>query len=162
MILASKEARQSLYLLRLLEASGLARNVEVGDHLGSAEGLARMLTSIVKTASTTPTGLPADHLSELADEALAEYHRGDTQPLDPQSPRSCMQLNFLPCDPGETSLKQGARPMTTRDLTSIHDAAPTSSVLDVLLERMKEVCESACGRRLEQLGARTIWKGSAW
>ena len=53
MNLASKEARETLYWLRLLDASDLAPTIDVGSELGSADELVRMLSSIVKTTSTT-------------------------------------------------------------------------------------------------------------
>ncbi len=51
MTLASKEARESMYWLRLLVESDLAPDVDVSAELTLAHELVRMLTSIVKTAS---------------------------------------------------------------------------------------------------------------
>jgi four helix bundle protein len=53
MSLASKEAREVHYWLRLLDASNLAPAVDVSCELRSADELVRMLTAIVKTTSNT-------------------------------------------------------------------------------------------------------------
>jgi len=49
MTIASKEARESVYWLRLLDESDLVSDVDVTDELESARELVRLLTSIVKT-----------------------------------------------------------------------------------------------------------------
>ncbi len=51
MNLASKEARETLYWLRLLAASDLAPSIDVSSELRLADELTRMLTAIVKTTS---------------------------------------------------------------------------------------------------------------
>ena len=51
MSLASKEARESMYWLRLLSKSDLVPGLEVSTELALAHELVRMLTSIVKSAS---------------------------------------------------------------------------------------------------------------
>jgi four helix bundle protein len=51
MALASKEARESKYWLRLLSESGLVPNLDVSEDLALADELVRLLTSIVKSAS---------------------------------------------------------------------------------------------------------------
>jgi four helix bundle protein len=51
MALASKEARESMYWLRLLAESDLAPGLDVTTELTKAHELVRMLTSIVKSAS---------------------------------------------------------------------------------------------------------------
>ncbi len=53
MALASKEARETVYWLRLLSDSGLVRNLDVSGELDQARELVRMLTSIVKTTART-------------------------------------------------------------------------------------------------------------
>ncbi len=52
MSIASKEARETLYWLRLLSASGLLDDVDLTGVLEDCEELVRLLTSIVKTAQT--------------------------------------------------------------------------------------------------------------
>ena len=54
MALASKEARETVYWLRLLSDSDLVPDLDVSVEIGSARELVRMLTSIVKTTSKTP------------------------------------------------------------------------------------------------------------
>ncbi len=54
MALASKEARETVYWLRLLTDSELVRNLDVSGELDHARELVRMLTSIVKTAAKRP------------------------------------------------------------------------------------------------------------
>lgn len=54
MSIASKEARECGYWLRLLRDSGLAPAESVGPLLKDCESLARMLTSIVKTTRERP------------------------------------------------------------------------------------------------------------
>jgi four helix bundle protein len=54
MALASKEARETVYWLRLLSDSDLVRNLDVSGELNHARELVRMLTSIVKTAAQKP------------------------------------------------------------------------------------------------------------
>jgi len=49
MTIASKEARESVYWLRLLDESDLAPDLSVDGELESARELVRLLTSIVKT-----------------------------------------------------------------------------------------------------------------
>jgi four helix bundle protein len=49
MTVASKEARESVYWLRLLDESDLVPELEVDGELESARELVRLLTSIVKT-----------------------------------------------------------------------------------------------------------------
>ena len=49
MTIASKEARETVYWLGLLEESALVPGLEVGSHLEQANELVRLLTSIVKT-----------------------------------------------------------------------------------------------------------------
>ena len=51
MTLASKEARESMYWLRLLSESNLVPGLDVSEELTHAHELVRMLTSIVKSAS---------------------------------------------------------------------------------------------------------------
>ncbi|MCA1994878.1 MAG: four helix bundle protein [Coleofasciculus sp. S288] len=50
MSIASKEAKETQYWLRLLQASQLV-NVDVSQHLNHVGELIRILTSIVKTTS---------------------------------------------------------------------------------------------------------------
>ena len=54
MALASKEARETVYWLRLLTDSELVRNLDASRELDHARELVRMLTSIVKTAAKKP------------------------------------------------------------------------------------------------------------
>ena len=54
MALASKEARETVYWLRLLSDSDLVPDLDVSVEIGSARELVRMLTSIVKTTAQTP------------------------------------------------------------------------------------------------------------
>ena len=54
MALASKEARETVYWLRLLSDSDLVPDLDVSVEIGSARELVRMLTSIVKTTARTP------------------------------------------------------------------------------------------------------------
>jgi four helix bundle protein len=49
MAVASKEARETKYWLRLIDKAGIA-GVDVRDELDDAEELIRILTAIVKTA----------------------------------------------------------------------------------------------------------------
>jgi four helix bundle protein len=49
MTIASKEARESVYWLRLLDESDLAPDIDVNAELEDAQELVRLLTSIVKT-----------------------------------------------------------------------------------------------------------------
>ena len=51
MALASKEARESMYWLRLLSKSDLVPGLDLSKELASAHELVRMLTSIVKSTS---------------------------------------------------------------------------------------------------------------
>ena len=51
MTIASKEARESMYWLRLLSESELAPGLDVSNELAHAHELVRMLTSIVKSTS---------------------------------------------------------------------------------------------------------------
>ena len=51
MTLASKEARESMYWLRLLAESDLAPGLDVTTELAQAHELVRMLTAIVKSTS---------------------------------------------------------------------------------------------------------------
>jgi four helix bundle protein len=51
MALASKEAHESMYWLRLLSESNLVPDLDVSKELAHAHELVRMLTSIVKSAS---------------------------------------------------------------------------------------------------------------
>ena len=51
MSLASKEARESMYWLRLLSKSDLVQGLDVSKELAGAHELVRVLTSIVKSAS---------------------------------------------------------------------------------------------------------------
>ena len=53
MALASKEARETVYWLRLLSDSDLVPNLDVSSELAQARELVRMLTSIVKTTTLT-------------------------------------------------------------------------------------------------------------
>ncbi len=57
MSIASKEARETLYWLRLLRDSNIVRDDAVGEVTKEAESLARMLTSIVKTTRESQTAL---------------------------------------------------------------------------------------------------------
>jgi four helix bundle protein len=55
MTIASKEARESVYWLRLIDESDLVEGLEVSGDLESAKELVRLLTSIVKTTKeSTP------------------------------------------------------------------------------------------------------------
>src|SRR5262245_66353072 len=54
MAIASKEARETRYWLRLLRESKIA-DVDVAPQLASVEELVRILTSIVKTTKETPS-----------------------------------------------------------------------------------------------------------
>jgi four helix bundle protein len=55
MTIASKEARETVYWLRLLDASDLVSDVDVQIQLDQATELVRLLTAIVKTTKeTTP------------------------------------------------------------------------------------------------------------
>ncbi len=54
MTIASKEARESVYWLRLLDESDLAPDLYVGKELESARELVRLLTAIVKTTRENP------------------------------------------------------------------------------------------------------------
>ena len=58
MTLASKEARESMYWLRLLAESNLAPGLDVTTELTQAHELVRMLTSIVKSTSRSPETKP--------------------------------------------------------------------------------------------------------
>ena len=51
MALASKEARESMYWLRLLSKSDLVPRLDVSKELARAHELVRLLTSIVKSTS---------------------------------------------------------------------------------------------------------------
>ncbi len=51
MALASKEARETVYWLRLLSDSDLVPDLDASKELGSAQELVRLLTSIVKTTA---------------------------------------------------------------------------------------------------------------
>ncbi|MBN1967675.1 MAG: four helix bundle protein [Anaerolineae bacterium] len=53
MVIASKEARETRYWLRLPQESGLAA-VDVSDALKHVDELVRILTAIVKTTASTP------------------------------------------------------------------------------------------------------------
>jgi four helix bundle protein len=55
MNLASKEARETVYWLRLLNESDLVPNVNVQSHLEKALELVRLLTAIVKTTGSRTT-----------------------------------------------------------------------------------------------------------
>ena len=48
MSIASKEAREAVYWLRLIDQSDLVTNIDVGAELEDAQELVRLLTSIVK------------------------------------------------------------------------------------------------------------------
>lgn len=50
MAIASKEARETNYWLRLLRDSGLSLSVETSDLIADSEDLIRLLTAIVKTS----------------------------------------------------------------------------------------------------------------
>jgi putative PIN family toxin of toxin-antitoxin system len=52
--IASKEARETHYWLRLLQQSDLVKNLDLTTNLQDAEELMRMLTAIVKTTASTP------------------------------------------------------------------------------------------------------------
>ena len=54
MTIASKEARESVYWLRLLDASDLVGGIDVQSELGQARELVRLITSIVKTTKENP------------------------------------------------------------------------------------------------------------
>jgi four helix bundle protein len=54
MALASNEARETVYWLRLLSDSDLVPDLDVAAELTHAQELVRMLTSIVKTTAQTP------------------------------------------------------------------------------------------------------------
>ena len=49
MSIASKEARETVYWLRLIDQSDLVTDIDVGAELENAQELVRLLTSIVKT-----------------------------------------------------------------------------------------------------------------
>ena len=51
MTIASKEAREALYWLRLLDRSNLIHGLDVKSEIAAAEELVRMLTAIVRTTS---------------------------------------------------------------------------------------------------------------
>jgi four helix bundle protein len=53
--IASKEARETLYWLRLIRDSGTLPDSEVGPRLREAQELIRILTAIVKTAQKSRT-----------------------------------------------------------------------------------------------------------
>jgi hypothetical protein len=55
--IASKEARETIYWLRLIRGAGLAKAAGIGDVLNEAEALSRMLASIVKTTKEPPEGV---------------------------------------------------------------------------------------------------------
>ncbi len=55
MTIASKEARESVYWLRLLNESDLVQGLRVDDELEFAHELVRLLTSIVKTTKGSMT-----------------------------------------------------------------------------------------------------------
>jgi len=50
MAIASKEARETNYWLRLLRDSDLCKNIDYSDAIRESEELVKMLTSIVKTS----------------------------------------------------------------------------------------------------------------
>ncbi len=52
MSIASKEARETLYWLRLLDESDLVVNLDIAEEINDSKELVRLLTSIVKTART--------------------------------------------------------------------------------------------------------------
>jgi four helix bundle protein len=54
MTIASKEARETLYWLRLLDDSELVRGLNVTAELEQAREIVRLLTSIVKSLSANP------------------------------------------------------------------------------------------------------------
>lgn len=56
MSIASKEARETLYWLRLLKESNLT-TVSVNNAIADADGLVRLLTSIVKTTGDSMNGI---------------------------------------------------------------------------------------------------------
>lgn len=51
MSIASKEARETLYWLKLLDKSDLISNLDVTQEMTDSEELVRLLTSIIKTAT---------------------------------------------------------------------------------------------------------------
>ncbi len=55
--IASKEARETIYWLRLIRDAGLAKAAGMSDVLNEAEALSRMLASIVKTTKEPPEGV---------------------------------------------------------------------------------------------------------
>jgi four helix bundle protein len=56
MTIASKEARETHYWLRLLDESGIAKETGLDEILSQADELKRMLTAIVKTSSSSKPG----------------------------------------------------------------------------------------------------------
>lgn len=56
MSIASKEARESLYWLELLQASGWSKT-DLGEYLKSAQSLVKLLTAIVKTTSQSKVSI---------------------------------------------------------------------------------------------------------
>jgi four helix bundle protein len=54
MSIASKEAGESRYWLRLISQSNLVRNADISDLLTDIEELIKMLTKIVKTTQQEP------------------------------------------------------------------------------------------------------------
>ena len=59
MAIASKEARETIYWLRLLRDSGLVKGEKVHELLQQAQSLSRMLTAIVKTTQERPRSTAA-------------------------------------------------------------------------------------------------------
>jgi len=53
MSIASKEARETNYWIRLIDQSGLVPSVDLGPYLNDSLELIRLLTAIVKTTSRT-------------------------------------------------------------------------------------------------------------
>ncbi len=54
MTIASKEAREAVYWLRLLDESDLVADLDLEEPLRSARELVRLLTAIVKTTKGPP------------------------------------------------------------------------------------------------------------
>ena len=77
MAIASKESRETIYWLRLLRDSGLAKPDAVSDLLDEAKALSRILTSIVKTTKET---LPAASLGCIPSDGPSSPFSSNSKP----------------------------------------------------------------------------------
>ena len=77
MAIASKESRETIYWLRLLRDSGLAKPDAVSDLLDEAKALSRILTSIVKTTKET---LPAPSLGCIPSDGPSSPFSSNSKP----------------------------------------------------------------------------------